>query len=136
VAGRGQDPLGTRALFWLPVEERTHDVVPTDVGGDHAEDRGSPSRARATGKRALYSGATPAGEHRGARPVPGSDPLPARGIVAVACSSCGDVRRVGLLRFAVLHLPVAAWVPGRRFDRWMTCPSCRRRTWVSVTLTR
>jgi hypothetical protein len=62
--------------------------------------------------------------------------MPARGLLAVACSSCGDVQRVGLLRFVTLHVPVAAWWPGRRFDRWMACPSCRRRTWVSVTLAR
>jgi hypothetical protein len=31
---------------------------------------------------------------------------------------------------------VAVWVPGRSFDRWMTCPACRRRTWISVTLSR
>ena len=136
MAGRGQDPLGKRALFWLPVEERATDPVPADAGDDPGGAHGSPPRVRAAGKRALYSAATPAGERWGAGPVPGSDPLPARGLVAVACSSCGDVRRVGLLRVAALHLPVAAWVPGRRFDRWMTCPSCRHRTWVSVTLAR
>jgi hypothetical protein len=31
---------------------------------------------------------------------------------------------------------VAGWLPRRPFDRWMTCPACRRRSWTSVTLTR
>ena len=54
----------------------------------------------------------------------------------MACSSCGSVSRVGLVGFLLLQLPVGAWLPGRTFDRWMTCPACRRRTWTGVTLAR
>ena len=62
------------------------------------------------------------------------EPLPARGPLTVACSRCGSVTRVGLVEFLALQFPVGAWLPGRTFDRWMTCPACRRRTWTSVTL--
>jgi len=46
------------------------------------------------------------------------------------------VTRVGLIDFLLLQFPLGAWLPRRVFDRWMTCPACRRRTWTSVTLTR
>ena len=52
----------------------------------------------------------------------------------MACSRCGSVTRVGLIEFLVLQFPVWAWLPCRTFDRWMTCPACRHRTWTSVTL--
>ncbi len=65
-----------------------------------------------------------------------TDPLPPRGVFAVACSSCGSVTRVGILDFLWLQFPFGAWLPRRVFDRWMTCPACRRRTWMSVTLAR
>jgi hypothetical protein len=122
----GPDPLGKRALFWMPVDEAATD----DEG---------PSRphARPAGRHALFSAPTPAQEgdpaHSGGS---GPDPLPARGIFTVSCSSCGSVSRVGLWEFLLLQLPWAAWLPRRVFDRWMTCPACRRRTWTSVTLSR
>lgn len=133
----GPDPMGKRALYWLPVGEE-------DVGGD-----GDPPRplvgsvpvaprqrhARPTGKHALFSTATPAGDEEGASPGP-TDPLPSRGALVVACSSCGSVTRVGVLEFLLLQLPFGAWLPRPVFDRWMTCPACRRRTWTSVTLWR
>jgi hypothetical protein len=72
------------------------------------------------GKQALFSGATAAG----------------RGSVQVECSRCGSVRRVGVVEFLRLQLPLALWLPGRTFDRKMTCPTCRRRSWVSVTFRR
>jgi hypothetical protein len=68
--------------------------------------------------------------------VTADDPLPPKGMLAVACSTCGSVTRVGVIEFLVLQLPLGAWLPGRTFDRWMTCPACRRRTWTSVTLAR
>ena len=137
----GPDPLGKRALFWMPVDEES-------VAGDGADaDRGPvhgtrPVRfdpkgrhARPAGKHALFSAATPAGE----RDAPASvvdDPLPPRGRLVVTCSACGSVSRVGLLAFVLLQFPFGAWLPGRAFDRWMHCPACRRRTWTSVTLAR
>ena len=137
----GPDPLGKRALYWLPVDEQSVEgdgyrpgrgaAVATDtvqLGPDRRH-------ARPAGKHALFSAATPAGEDEGAE-VSADDPLPPRGVFVVACSSCGSVTRVGILDFLWLQFPFGAWLPRRVFDRWMTCPACRRRTWMSVTLAR
>ncbi len=137
----GPDPFGKRALYWLPVDEQA-------VGGDGHRSRRRPAEgtdtirpdpdrrhARPSGKRALFSAASPAGEQEGSEDaVTGA--LPSRGIVVVACSSCGSVTRIGILDLLWLQLPFGAWLPRRVFDRWMTCPACRRRTWTSVTLSR
>ena len=48
----------------------------------------------------------------------------------------GSVTRIGVIEFLVLQFPVGGWLPGRTFDRWMTCPGCRHRTWTSVSFTR
>jgi hypothetical protein len=131
----GPDPLGKRALFWMPVAP----TVPVDA------DDPTPSRgrnvARPTGKHALYStgGTAPLSSETGG-PVPSTvasdDPLPDRGRFTMVCSSCEAVTRVGLLDLVVLGFPVAVWLPRGTFDRRMTCPACRRRTWVSLSLTR
>jgi hypothetical protein len=124
----GPDPLGKRALYWMPVEPEAG-VDPVDDGATH--------HTRPAGRHALFSDATPAGERvRDRSTVTADDPLPPKGVLAVACSTCGAVTRVGVVEFLVLHLPVGAWLPGRTFDRWMTCPACRRHTWTSVTLAR
>jgi hypothetical protein len=140
----GPDPLGKRALFWMPVgaEAEIDDVDIDDVSG--ARRRTEPSRsrdevrhARPAGKHALFSDAAPVDEPEPDRATVDTDgPVPRRGVLSVACSTCGSVTRVGLVEFVALHFPVGAWVPMRTFDRWMTCPSCRRRTWTSVTLAR
>jgi hypothetical protein len=137
----GPDPLGKRALYWLPVDEQAvigDGYTPrrrptTDAGTVQLE----PDRrhARPSGKHALFSAATPAGDEEGAEATV-TGPVPSRGILVVACSSCGSVTRVGILDFLRLQLPFGAWLPRRVFDRWMTCPACRRRTWTSVTLSR
>ncbi len=137
------DPLGKRALYWMPVDQA--EVAPSagDALADRVTGRKSPasgpsgSHARPSGKHALYSLATPAGERERATSISGDpDPLPQRGPLSVACSSCGSVSRVGLIHFMALQLPFGAWLPRRRYDRWMTCPACHRRTWTSVTLSR
>ena len=137
------DPLGKRALYWMPVEARVAGTDDHDVGvgserrGEPAPSRPSKRRARPAGKHALFSAATPASEHEAATSTAGAtDPLPPRGSLSVACSSCGSVSRVGVFDFLLLQLPFAVWLPRRTFDRWMTCPACRRRTWASVTLAR
>ena len=96
---------------------------------DHRWNR-RPRHARPAGRHALFSDATPADEpERDRATVTAVDPLSAeRGILTVACSTCGSVTRVGPIEFLMLQLPVGAWLPRRTFDRWMTCPACRRRT--------
>ncbi len=123
--GSGADPLGKRALFWLPVEEEAEVTGPPGPAPSNGH-----RHARPSGKHALYSSATPAGDHDDAF---SGDGLPARGVLTVACSSCGSVNRVGLLEFVMLQFPVGGWLPRGTYDRWMTCPACRRHTWVSVT---
>jgi hypothetical protein len=137
----GPDPLGKRALYWLPVDE---EAVAGD-GGDSTQGKVHGTRpvqfdpqrrhARPAGKHALFSAATPAGDREDPTAMD-TGPLPARGVLVITCSSCGSVTRVGLFSFLLLQLPFGLWLPGRTFDRWMTCPACRRRTWTSVSLAR
>lgn len=113
--GPHPDPLGKRALFWVPAP-----------GGP------APAGARApSGKRALYSKPLTDDE-----PMleDSPNPLADRGPIVVECSSCRAVSRVGVLDFLIFQLPVGVWLPRGRFDRRMTCPACRRRVWASVTL--
>jgi len=124
----------------MPVEaEADVDDDPTDVGrgADGSAVAGSRRHLRPAGKHALFSAPTPA---RDGDPATSTDtvvdPLPPRGLFTVACSSCGAVSRVGLFDLVLLQLPWGAWLPRREFDRWMKCPACRRRTWLSVTLSR
>lgn len=86
------------------------------------------------GKHALYSMA--AASNAGEEALPPENPLMSRGPVVVECSTCGAESRVGLLDLLLFQLPVGFWLPRGRFDRWMTCPACRRRVWASVTLRR
>ena len=149
----GPDPLGKRAFFWMPVdaevqidagEEFELGSVGRNVGGQRADtltqrrSRGEGVRhARPAGKHALYSRATPADEaDRDRASVILEDPLPQRGSLSVACSRCGSVTRVGLVGLLLLQFPFGVWLPRGAFDRWMTCPSCRQRSWMSVTLFR
>ncbi len=135
----GPDPLGKRALYWMPVSPEAEGDADLDAPGavaDATEPLG-PRHARPAGKHALFSDATPTGEpDREREAAITEDPLPARGPLTVACSRCGSVTRVGLLAFLLLQFPVGAWLPGRPFDHWMTCPTCRHRTWVSASFTR
>jgi hypothetical protein len=132
------DPLGKRALFWMPVEpEAEGDAALDGPGGVVVEDAAVPSgprHARPAGKHALFSDATPAGERRRERAAAtAADPVHDHGFLTVACSRCGSVTQVGLVEFLVLHFPIGVWLPGRTFDRWMTCPACRARAWTSVS---
>jgi hypothetical protein len=133
----GSDPLGKRALFWMPVgAEAEGDAHLDGPGADPAGPTGV-RHARPAGKHALFSDATPTGEpDRDREAAITEDPVPARGPLTVACSHCGSVTRVGFIQFLMLQFPFGAWVPGRTFDRWMTCPACRNRTWISATFTR
>ena len=94
------------------------------------------------GKRALYSGARPAAApeagpasapaEEGARFVPDL-PVEDGGAFTVRCLRCRQVSHVGLLDLVIFQFPVGLWLPRGRFDRRMTCPSCRKRAWCSVT---
>jgi hypothetical protein len=137
----GPDPLGKRALYWMPVEPQVAGTADHDIAaGNTLRSKPAPSgstkrQARPTGRHALFSAATPASENEPATSTAAAiDPLPPRGSLTVTCSSCGSVSRVGVFDFLLLQLPVGFWLPGRTFDRWMACPACRRRTWTSVTL--
>jgi hypothetical protein len=122
----------------LPVEPEAEVTVESGRAADGTVTPPRPlRRARPAGRHALFSEATPASENEKANCAAlTAEPVPARGLFVVSCSLCGSVSRIGLLRLLRCQLPVAAWLPRRTFDRWMTCPSCRRRTWASVTLTR
>lgn len=135
------DPLGKRALFWLPVDPEAEGDALLDAPGvvavDAEPDLSGPPHARPSGRHALFSDAMPATEpERNREAAKTADPVHGRGAVTVACSRCGAVTRVGVLEFLTLHFPVPVWLPGRTFDRRITCPACRHRAWTSVTLTR
>lgn len=137
----GPDPLGKSALYWMPVETEADGDAELDGPNGAAIPNEAvskaPRHARAAGRHALFSDATPAGEPvRDRAGVTAADPVHSRGVLTVACSRCGSVTRVGIIEFLVLQFPVGAWLPGRPYDRRMTCPACRRRAWTSVTLTR
>lgn len=120
---KAPDPLGKRALFWVP-----------SAGEGSAEETAAGSTvALPVGKRALFSGA---------RPEPDSllatsgNPLAERGSFTVRCERCNHSSRVGVLDLLIFQFPVGVWLPRGRFDHRMTCPVCRKRAWCSVTLRR
>jgi len=120
--GKAPDPLGKRALYWVPAAV---------AGGDEPGD--PPTTVLPVGKRALYSGASaPAADA-----APTSDnPLTGRGTFTVRCQRCRQLSRVGALDLLIFQFPIGVWLPRGRFDHRMTCPSCRKRSWCSVTLRR
>jgi hypothetical protein len=85
------------------------------------------------GKRALYS-AAPADPDSLA--MTSGNPLDERGSFSVECGRCRQVSRIGALDLLIYQFPLGVWFPRRRFDHRMTCPSCRKRAWCSVTLRR
>ncbi|HEX5615238.1 MAG TPA: hypothetical protein VFZ83_08800 [Acidimicrobiia bacterium] len=100
--------------------------------------RATRERHDPTGKAALFSGAAdlPELDEVDADPDDASlfsdawKPFTA----SVDCSACGRRSRVTLVDFALANLPVGLWfpLPGLRYNRRMTCPSCARWTWVRV----
>jgi hypothetical protein len=68
-----------------------------------------------TGKEALYS----VGPRR-----PGS--------VVFACSRCDLITRMSTVEAGIRVLTFSAWIPGKRYSRWLLCPDCRRRTWCRI----
>jgi hypothetical protein len=120
--GRAPDPLGKRALYWVP-------------SADGGEEPGvsSPTTVLPVGKRALYSGAS---ADAVSVPTTPDNPLIDRGAFTVRCQRCRQVSHVGLLDLLIFQFPIGVWVPRGSYDRRMTCPSCRKRAWCSVTLRR
>jgi len=128
VAGRADkapDPLGKRALFWVPSA--------ADPGTKSAGASTGRTVALPVGKRALYSGARPEPDSLA---TTSANPLAGRGAFTVECERCRQTAHVGVLDLLIYQLPVGVWLPRGRFDRRMTCPSCRKRAWCSVTLRR
>ncbi len=117
---KAPDPLGKRALFWVPA------AAPTGRSAGATE-------ALPVGKRALYSGARPEPDSLAAT---SGNPLDTRGAFTVECQRCRQTSHVGLLDLVIFQFPLGYWLPRGRFDRRMTCPSCRKRAWCSVTLRR
>ena len=118
---RAPDPLGKRALFWVP-----------SVGEAGSNEAGH-SAALPIGKHALYSGAPPETDSLA---MTSGNPLDERSSVTVSCARCRQTSRIGMLDLLIFQFPLAVWRPFKRFDHRMTCPSCRKRAWCSVTLRR
>lgn len=147
VTSDAPDPLGKRALFWAPAErdeEGPRRAAERDVPGKHAlfsdEARAAgvkpsapiaPTTRSAPGAPATR---TAPGAPGGARSSPAATrPRSLLSPITVECSSCGTRSDIHMTEFAVLHLPIWLWRPGRGYTRFMTCPACRRRTWVSAS---
>jgi hypothetical protein len=120
---KAPDPLGKRALYWVPSGESADGPLPAS---------GS-TVALPVGKRALFSGARPESDSRMAT---SGNPLDARGTFTVVCERCHQTSHVGALDLLIFQFPIGVWLPRGRFDRRMTCPTCRKRSWCSVTLRR
>lgn len=120
-----RDPLGKRALFWAPAER---------------DDDGPPRKGRAQaranshdrGRHALYSALDP--DPAVIQPRPRGVFGALVGPILLDCSACGSRTEVEALEFVRLHLPLWFWRPGKGYTSLMGCPSCRRRTWISVSL--
>lgn len=131
------DPLGRRSLFWAT--------------GTQAGDSPKVEKDRPLGKLAFYSDVQPNGgdslhadsSRIGAVTGPakkavrsafsGIEALSLMAPVTVECSSCEERSVVGVHRFVALHLPVWLWKPGKGYSRLMTCPACKKRSWVSAS---
>jgi len=118
---KAPDPLGKRALFGVP-----------SAGESEPGGRGT-TVALPVGKRALYSGALPEPDSLA---LTSGNPLDERGSFTVECARCRQTSHVGVLDLLIFQFPVAVWRPWGRFDHRMTCPTCRKRAWCSVTLRR
>lgn len=125
---KAPDPLGKRALYGVPTTPAPGGDAP--VAAPSTKDS---SHSFPAGKRALYSDVPVPTDNELDTPTPSSA---GRGAFTVRCQRCRQVSHVGLLNLLIFQLPIGVWLPRGRFDRRMTCPSCRKRSWCSVTLRR
>jgi hypothetical protein len=121
---RAPDPLGKRALFWVPTAGEPRSAEP---GSSQA------TVPLPVGKRALYSGALAEPDSLA---TTSGNPLDERGSFTVECARCRQISHVVVLDLLIFQLPLGVWLPRGRFDHRMTCPTCRKRAWCSVTLRR
>jgi hypothetical protein len=144
----GPDPLGKRALFWVPGPSPEEAPSRRPGGRPDAGRRalfsasarpGRPPTGGGGRRRAEVDGVVGEPVHCGTG-VAANQPAAttagrSRGTAAIGlrCATCGAKRQVDLWTYARLHLPVFLWRPGRGFTRFMTCPACRRRAWLEVT---
>jgi len=121
---RAPDPLGKRALFWVP--------SPGESGSSESGASGA-TVALPIGKRALFSGALPESDGHA---VTSGNSIDERGSFTVECARCRRISHIGVLDLLIFQFPLGVWLPRGRFDHRMTCPACRKRAWCSVTLRR
>jgi len=88
---RAPDPLGKRALFWVP------------SAGESEPGGGGVSAALPVGKRALYSGAPPEPDSLA---MTSGNPLDERGNFTVECGRCRQVSHIGVLDLLIFQLPL------------------------------
>jgi len=122
---RAPDPLGKRALFWVPSG--------AESGSSDARGSSGTTVPLPVGKRALYSGARPESDSLAST---SGNPLDERGVFTVECQRCRQTSHVGVLDLLIFQFPLGVWLPRGKFDCRMTCPSCRKRAWCGVTLRR
>ncbi|MCL4442685.1 MAG: hypothetical protein M1456_01140 [Actinobacteria bacterium] len=53
--------------------------------------------------------------------------------VDITCGSCKKTTTVTIQEFLMMHWPIWVWLPGRGNTHLLTCPMCRKRTWLSVS---
>jgi hypothetical protein len=118
--------LGKRALFGPP-PDLFAGTEPANEG-DVIADPFAPS---ADGRRALFSGAALT---EGSGP---EAPPAARGrlrlpvLATVTCRSCGVRTPLDMVALTT-RLLTSAWIPGRRWSRYLRCPACGRWEWCQV----
>ena len=86
------------------------------------------------GKRALFSppaGEAPAQDDDGKTAMFSAGPR-RPGTVVLECSRCLTRNRMSVVEAGVRIAYLSAWVPGKRFSRWIQCPECERRTWCKI----
>jgi hypothetical protein len=112
---------------------------PARPDGDGARRTGHPSNRRPSGDRhSSLSGEGYEGVRRGAESPDDLERPVSSGMFGswtLHCSSCRVRSQVDLVEYVVLHLPLWLWRPGRGYTSLMTCPACRRRTWISASWT-